>query len=115
MGKIIKGILATVLVVVLVVVIGWVGVNVWSCVMDNPTSDRPEMPEVAEASHSVYIKNTGNLILTSDYEVMGDEVGSRVIILHGFWELKGQEFIYKDGKLVLDEAVFGEITVKRRS
>lgn len=85
--------------------------------MDKPTvgqSGVPEMPEVAEASHSVYIKNTGNLLLTSDYEVLGEEAGSRVFILHGFWEMRGQSFVYKDSDIILDEGIFGEITIKRR-
>lgn len=113
----VKYVIGVVLVLVLIVVLGWVGLNIWSCVMDKPTTGQagvPEMPEVAEASHSVYIENTGNLILTSDYEVYGSEAGSRVFILHGFWELTGQDFKYKDGELVLDEAIFGVITVKRR-
>jgi len=117
MGRIIKGIIGFALVLVLIVVIGYVGMTVYSCVMDKPTtgqSDIPEMPEVGEASHSVFIENTGNLLLTSDYEVHGTEVGSRVFILNGFWELTGQDFKYKDGKLVLDEAIFGKITIKRR-
>ena len=113
----IKYIVGLVFVLVLIVVIGWVGLNIWSCVMDKPTTgqaDVPEMPEVAEASHSVYIENTGNLLLASDYEVFGDEAGNRVFILHGFWEMRGQEFVYKDSDLILDEGIFGEITIKRR-
>lgn len=112
--KLIKGILGIVLVIVLVVVIGWVGLNIWSCVMDKPTTGQAEMPEVKEASHSVYIENTGNLLLTSDYEVLGGEAGRRVFILHGFWEMRGQEFVYKDSELILDEGIFGIITIKRR-
>lgn len=110
-----KGIIGVVLVVVLLVVIGYVGLNVYSCVTDRGSiTDQPELPEVAEASHSVYIENTGNLLLTNDYEVIGEEAGSRVIILHGFWELRGQSFKYQAGEIVLDEAVFGIITIKRR-
>lgn len=110
----VKGVIGIVLVLVLIVVIGWVGINVWSCTMDKPTTGQPDMPEVAEASHSVYIKNTGNLILADNYEVHGVEVGSRVFILHGFWELTGQDFKYKESDIILDESIFGEITIKRR-
>lgn len=116
MFKIIKGIIGFVLIVVLIVVIGWVGLNVYSCVTDRTGgTDQPKLPEIAEASHSVYIENTGTLLLTDDYEVLGEEVGSRIFILHGFWELSGQSFKYKAGEIVLDEAIFGKITVKRRS
>lgn len=111
---IVKVIMGIVLVLVLLVVIGWVGLNIWSCTMDKPTTGQPNMPEVKEASHSVYIENTGNLLLTDDYEVHGEEAGSRVFILHGFWEMRGQEFVYKESDIILDESIFGEITVKRR-
>lgn len=114
MGRIIKGMLGVVLVLVLVVVVGWIGVTVYSCVTDRATTGRPDMPQADEAAYSIYIKNTGNLILTDDYEVHGSEVGSRVFVLRGFWELTGQDFVYKDGELVLDEGIFGIITIKRR-
>ena len=112
--RLIKGIMWVVLVVVLVGVIGWVGLTVWSCAMDSPTTGQPGVPKVDEASHSVYIKNTGNLLLTNDYEVLGEGIGSRVFTLHGFWEMRGQEFVYKDCDILLDERIFGEITIKRR-
>lgn len=110
----VKFIIGIVLALVLLVIVGWVGLNIYSCAIDKPTTGQPEMPEVAEASHSVYIENTGNLLLASDYEVHGPEVGSRVIILHGFWEMRGQGFEYKPEDIVLDENIFGIITVKRR-
>lgn len=76
--------------------------------------NQPDIPKVDEAAFSVYIENTGNLIMTDDYEVHGAEVGSRIFILRGFWEMRGQDFKYNKGELVLDEGIFGEITLKRR-
>jgi len=114
MGKIIKFTLGIEFLLVLGVVAVYAGITVWSCIggQDNPS--QPDIPKVDEAAYSVYIENTGNLLFTDDYELVGNKVGKRVFILHGFWEMRGQDFIYKDSELVLDEGIFGEITVKRR-
>lgn len=102
-----------IMVIALLAVIAWIGLSVYSC-FDRQNVGQSNMPAQKEASHSVYIENTGKLILTSDYEVHGSDVGSRVFILKGFWELRGQEFEFDDAEIVLDEAIFGEITIKRR-
>lgn len=110
LGTIIK----VIILVVILGVIAYGGLVVWSCLAGQNNPNQQDIPKVNEASHSVYIKNTGNLIFTDDYELIGSEVGSRIFILHGFWEMRGQEFVYKDTELVLDEGIFGEITVRRR-
>ena len=115
MWKIIKFVLGFGFLLVLGAVLVYAGITVWSCIGGQNTPGQTDIPEVEEAAYSVYIKNTGNLILTNDYELIGSEVGSRVFILHGFWELRGQDFVYKDGDIVLDEGIFGEITLKRRN
>ena len=102
-----------IILVALVVFIGWIGLSVYSC-FNRQDIGQTNMPVQDEAAYSVYIENTGNLILTNEYELHGSEVGSRVFILKGFWELSGQEFVYKDIDILLNEAIFGEITIKRR-
>ena len=102
-----------IILVIIIVVIAWVGLSVYSCFARQDVG-MPDMPDQEEASYSLYIKNTGNLILTNEYEMHGAEVGSRIFILHSFWELRGQKFIYKDTEIILNEAIFGEITIKRR-
>lgn len=114
MKTIIKGTLVVVASIVLLAVIGYVGATVWSCAIGGNNPGQPDIPKADEAAYTVYIENTGNLIMTNDYESIGSEVGKRVFILHGFWELVGQDFKYKNSELVLDEGIFGEITVKRR-
>jgi len=114
MGRIIKGTLGLLLLLVLGAVIVYVGITVWSCVAGQDNPGQVEIPKADEAAYSVYIENTGNLVLTDDYELIGSKAGSRVFILHGFWEMRGQEFVYKDSELVLDEGIFGEITVRSR-
>lgn len=104
-------------VIILVVMIGAIAYGAL-CVYSNckgPVSAQPDMPEPDKATHSFYIENTGGLIYASDYEVYGSEVGSRIFILHGFWEMRGQKFKFVDGDIILDEGIFGEITVKRRA
>ena len=88
------------------------------CVYSNckgPDTGVPDLPSQEKATHSFYIENTGGLLLSSDYEQHGQMVGSRLFILHGFWELRGKEFKYIDNDIPLDERIFGEITVKRRA
>ena len=88
------------------------------CVYGNFFSDRgnteTQMPRESEARYSLVVKNTATVILTNDFEVFGDEVGSRVYLLHGYWELVGTEFKYYDSDIVLSEQIFGEIILKGR-
>ena len=83
--------------------------------IDKPDSGLPDMPDKGDATHSFYIENTGGLILASDFEQHGHAAGSRLFLLHGFWEMRGSKFQFVDGDIILDEAIFGEITVKRRA
>ena len=49
-----------------------------------------------------------------DIEIIGEDEGSRVILLHGYWELSGQDFIFRDRDIVLNESIFGKITIRGR-
>jgi len=110
LGTIIKWIIL----LALLALLAYIGLVIWTCNTGFTNPNQPDIPKIDEASYSVQIKNTGNLIFTDDYELIGNEVGKRVFILRGFWEMRGQDFVYKDTELILDEAIFGEITVKRR-
>ena len=109
LSTIIKGVILVAVLVFLV----WLGACVYSNFIAQPAVQM-DAPDSSKAAYSVYIKNTGGLILTDDYETNGTEVGSRIFLLHGFWEVKGQKFSYKATDLILNEAIFGEITVRRR-
>lgn len=109
LGKII----GVIIVIAIVIGGGYIVLVVLQC-QGTLNSNQPDIPKADEAAYSVYIENTGNLIMTDDYEVIGNEAGKRVFILHGFWEMRGQDFAHNDGELILDEGIFGEITVKRR-
>ena len=106
-----------IILLILVGLVGWIGLSVYSCYdRQNNTgqSGLPDMPKEEDATHSVYIENSGNLLLTSNYEVHGVTPGSRIFVLHTFWELSGQKFVYKNTDVILDEGIFGQITIKRR-
>ncbi len=108
-----KRILRIILIVVFIGLIAYFGMCVYGNFIE-PTLSDIDLPDTSEASHSLLIKNTATVILTNDYEVFGEEVGSRTYRLHGYWELIGNEFEYRDGNIVLAEQVFGEIILKRR-
>ena len=99
-------------VILLVAVIAY---GAFSCfAILNPQTGLPNMPDQSEAQYSVHIKNTGGMLLTDDYELHGGTTGARVYILHGFWEMSGKDFKFRDRDVILDEAIFGEITIRRR-
>lgn len=108
-----KTILKGIVLVVILVLIVWVGITFYANACSNPKGHL-DMPEANKAAYSVYIKNTSGLLLTNRYETIGTEVGSRIYTLHGFWEVRGSKFVYKKTDVILDEAVFGEINIRRR-
>ena len=99
---------------VMLLAIAWGCLCVYSNFIAEPDTGMPKMPDAKEAAYGVHIENTGNLLLTNDYEVHGDEVGSRVFILHSFWEISGNDFKYRQRMLILEEGIWGKITVRRR-
>lgn len=107
--NIIKTMILILILVVIVVVIFWVGMSVWANFFRTPEGAMPDMPDIKKATYSVLIKNTGNLLLTDEYEHYGN-----IYILKGYWELTGQKWEYRKSQLVLDEQIFGKIEVKRR-
>lgn len=109
-----SGIIKVIILVAVLAFLAWIGLTCYSNLIAKPSTGQVDMPDQEEASYSVYVKNTGNLLLTDDYELHGSEVGSRIFILHSFWELRGQDFELVEADIILDEAIFGEITIKRR-
>ena len=101
-----------ILLVIFLALIAWIGLAVYAFV--NPDTGLPDMPEADEAQYSVQIKNTGGMILTNEYETHGYQVGARVYVLRGYWEMSGKDFKFRDRDVVLDEAIFGEIDIRRR-
>lgn len=105
--KIIKfGILA-----VVVLVIVYFGVTLYANFTGGTSSQAGaiKLPKVEEATYSVLINNTGNLLFTSNYEMFG-----KVYVLHGFWEMSGPGYTFRNRNLSLDPGIFGTITVKPR-
>ena len=78
------------------------------------TQGAVKMPAATEAAYSLIVKNTGTLLLFNEYEVFGSQVGERNYILQGYWELIGNEFKYRNQTINISEAIFGEVTLRRR-
>lgn len=109
-----SGIIKVIVIIILLGGIGFVGLSVWSAACSGPNTGQPEIPCKEDAAYSVYIKNTSGLLYTDDYEQRGLVIGSRIFELHGFWEMRGKDFKFVDGDVVLDENIFGEIEIKKR-
>ena len=104
-----------IIIILVVLAVAYVGLSLWSGGCEQPREDKLDMPGSEKATHSFFIQNTGGLILSSDYEQHGVIPGSRLFILHGYWEMRGSKFKFLPSDIPLDEAIFGEITVQRRS
>jgi len=108
-----RRVIKVIILVVMIALLAYGGLCVYAnCIATDPS--RLEMPTAEEAPYSFLVENTGTLILSDEYEKFGDTGGSCTYILHGYWELIGMEFKYRENDIVLSEQVFGEITVKRR-
>ena len=72
-----------------------------------------KMPDKSEAQYSL---SAGRelLLLTNSYEQFGDKAGERIYVLQGYWELRGNEFVYRSHDIIISEQTYGTITVKRR-
>jgi hypothetical protein len=96
-------------------VVGWIGLSIWAASCNGPSNSAgPDIPETKEATHSFYIENTGGLIYSSDFEQQGITPGKRVFVFTNYWEARGKDFVFVDDGIIIDENIFGEITVKRR-
>mgnify|MGYP001342004722 CR=1 FL=1 len=74
-----------------------------------------KMPDIKTAAYSVVVERSGNVMLTANYEALGVKAGQRVYVLHGYWEIAGREFRYRDTDITLSEKVLGTIDVKKRT
>lgn len=73
------------------------------------TEKEYSIPDISQAEYKIIIENTGNLLYSDDVEDNG-----RIIILNGYWDLQGKEFVYHNKMFPLDEDIFGPVTVTRR-
>lgn len=110
-GKILKIILLGGVLIFL----AWLGLTCYSNFIAKPGEIK--MPDENRAAYSFEIKNTGNVILTDNYNEQTIQDGGksyRIFTLYGFWELRKQKYSYNKAEIVLDESIFGPIIVKRR-
>lgn len=105
LNKVIK----VILIVVLVGGVAYLGACIYGNFVNTGGTGTPNLPTVDKAAYTVHIENTGNVLLTNKYEQVG-----QVYILHNYWEMVGSQFKYRDHDLVLDQTIFGDITIHRR-
>ncbi len=92
-----------------------IGMSVYVAACNKPAGPTtPKTPDAKEAEFSVLLESTGQVVLTNKYEQIGEKIGSRVFILRGYWELQGTAYKLRKADIVLDEKIFGKITVTRR-
>ena len=98
--------------IIIAAVVVFAGITIWGNLA--PAPGEIKMPAAKEAQYSLSVKNTGTVLLANSVEVMGEAVGNRTYILHGYWELQGSKFVWKSSQLVMSEKVWGEVTMKKR-
>jgi len=103
-----RGLIKVILTIALIVIIGYAGLVLYSCTIGNPNNINA--PEAENAAYIIKVENTGRIFLTNDYEKTGS-----VYKLNGYWVFEGKKFEFKNKEYLLDEAIFGEITLRRRS
>lgn len=91
-----------VLVIILLVVLGIAG----TCAAGYFQGKAEEPPSLSNATYAV--QTLSRVYYTNDYEWRGD-----TLILHGYWTLKKDRWVYYGSTLVLTSA-FGEREVIRR-
>jgi hypothetical protein len=104
-NKVIKVVLVT----VMIAGVAYFGACIYGNFISTGETRGPVLPGADKAAYTVHIENTGNVLFTDRYELVG-----QVYTLHGYWEMAGDRFKYRSHDLVLDERIFGDITVHRR-
>lgn len=98
-----------------IVVVGYLGLTCYATIANKGgIRGLPDVPSVSKAAYTVRFHDTGNMILTNDYEQYEDELGYRIFVLHGFYEYTKEGYIYRDMDMVLKERAFGRIDIKKR-
>ncbi len=110
----VSNILKVVLIIGIILAVGYAAVACYVNFGQNDPNAPPTMPDVREAAYTLQIKNTGSVVLAKTYEQIGDTIGKRIYILNGYWEISGNDFVYNDTRLIMNEKTFGEIVVRHR-
>ena len=105
---VLKKILIVLILLVVLAIVSYIGISIYAAFINGPEGTST-LPDIEKASYLVYIENTGNLLLTDEYEHQGS-----IYILNGYFELIGQKWKYRSFEIILDEKIFGKIEIKRR-
>jgi len=104
------------LIILIVFIIGvvYLGACVFGNTCGNQGGGTVDTPDENKARYSVYVENTGNIIFTNSYKQYGSVAGKRIYRVYGYWEIQGNDFKFKDSDIILDESIFGIITIRER-
>jgi hypothetical protein len=95
-------------IVAIVLFVMWMGLSVFANATEN--SGTPKLPSVDKAQYSVFIRATGETLLTDNYDTLGE--GS--YILHGVYRITDGKWRYQEADLPVSEEYFGPILLRRR-
>jgi len=90
----------------MLLVVAWI---ILSCVANIQAT--PKALKAPDAQYNVVILNAGTHYMANKIDSYGTTVGSRVFILHGYWELVGTRYNYRSTDLPLDEKLYGRIDI----
>jgi hypothetical protein len=93
-------------------VIFWGAVSIYANVTEGGNS--PKAPAAAEARYGVFLKATGEVLFTNNYDQFISD-GCVLYILHGYWELGRSGYDWHDTDLSLNTRYFGDITIEGRT
>ena len=114
-NKITSLLLKSVLIVVLVLGVFWIGISVYANLASKHQQQQvtimPTFPAVEKAKWAILIKATGETILSNSEQT----VAAGRYLLHGYYELNtDNQWAYHKADLTLDEKRFGPIILTGR-
>lgn len=89
-----------------------IGLNACGCIGGG---QEVKQPDYNRAQHYLLFKATGRRIYVNDVSVAPSKVQGKEIYtpVGGYWEMKENKYVYIDRPVALDEAVFGDIELRR--
>jgi hypothetical protein len=101
-----------ILILVVVFIVAGIGITIYANVFtfSGPDSTGGNIvPKQQDAIYQVVITNTQKVYFTNLYNLTG-----KVYILHGYYELVGKAYVFRNRDLILDQTIYGPISVLPR-
>lgn len=108
-----KRILQVVFIGLGILALAYLGACAYANFIKKDNSGEIKTPTYQNARYIVTIRNTNNTLFTNSYNQYG--TNKEVIILHGYYELVGTKYVFKEVDFVLDMSVFGQVDIRLRT